>query len=179
MTGTKPAQARPPRLPPPSGPFAARSDTARAVGVVMSLVPCGTETARHVLARTARATEGDAHRAAEAVLALIRGRDPHDPVQQALRTAIVAARTMPGPGPGPGAQRIRPGLDVLRAHLARFRELRRLALTTPSDPAVQARLDDAAYTLCVLVGNRTPHAALRTARLLLAEQPKGAAVADR
>ncbi|MEU9029447.1 DUF5133 domain-containing protein [Streptomyces sp. NPDC048383] len=65
-------------------------------------------------------------------------------------------------------QRIHPDADVLRAHLARFQRLRHLALTAPADPAVQARLDDAAYTLCVLVGRRTPHAALRSARQLLA-----------
>lgn len=167
MSGTS---RRPrPHTPVDRVPLSARTDTARAVGVVMSVVPCGIGTARHVLAQTGLATHGDTRLAAEAVLALIRGRDPQDPVQQALRTAVVAART----APGPEVRRIHPDSDVLRAHLARFGRLRHLALTSPSDPVVQARLDDAAYTLCVLVGSRTPHAALRAAREFLAERREG------
>ncbi|MFD3540076.1 DUF5133 domain-containing protein [Streptomyces sp. NPDC058662] len=165
MTGT----------PPPQGdPAAARVDIARAIGTVMALVPCGTKTARHVLARTARTTGGDTCRAAEAVLDLIHGRDPEDPAQQALRTAISAARTLPGP-PLP---RLRPDGGVLRAHLARLRTLRRHALTAPADPAVQARLDDAAHSLCALVGSRTPHAALQNAGRILAERSEEARARD-
>ncbi|MFI1645592.1 DUF5133 domain-containing protein [Streptomyces avidinii] len=171
MTGTEPHRA------PAGDPFAARTDVARAIGVLMSLVPCGTEAAHRVLVRTARTTDGDIHRAALAVPALLRGRDPQDPEQRAVRAAITAART----GPGPEAGGLRPDTGVLRAHLARFRALRRLALTAPADPKVQARLDDAAYTLCVLLGTRTPHAALRSAGRLLAgragraEEPQASA----
>ncbi|MFI6006628.1 DUF5133 domain-containing protein [Streptomyces sp. NPDC051366] len=57
---------------------------------------------------------------------------------------------------------------VLRQHLGHLRAARR-TLATPDDPAARADLDNAAYTLCVLMEQRTTHAAIQAAEQHLAD----------
>ncbi|KOU09951.1 hypothetical protein ADK49_33710 [Streptomyces sp. WM6349] len=51
----------------------------------------------------------------------------------------------------------------MRGHLNHLRALRRRTLAAPEDPALRAALEDAAYTLCVLMGQRNAHSALLAA----------------
>lgn len=143
---------------------AARARMARATGILMALVPCSAETARRLLAAAAEEAGTTVQESCEAAAALLSGRDEPTSLQQALRTAMRLARS--GPEQGPGA-RLLPGAEVLREHIARFRALRRELLAAPEDLALQSRLDDATYTLCVMMGRRTPHDALKAAESLV------------
>ncbi|MFD3471395.1 DUF5133 domain-containing protein [Streptomyces sp. NPDC058682] len=49
-----------------------------------------------------------------------------------------------------------------------FRDLRRRTFTAPDDPILRARLQDAGYTLCVMLGQRVVHHALVSAEQLVA-----------
>lgn len=56
--------------------------------------------------------------------------------------------------------------------LRRYRTWERLVLREPHDPVRRRRLDDVAYTLCVLMGHRTAHEAIRAAESYLARSPR-------
>ncbi|MGW7101754.1 DUF5133 domain-containing protein [Streptomyces sp. NPDC054838] len=148
---------------------AARAQVERATGILMALVPCGADTARRLLTATAQETGTTVEESAGAAVALLSGQDEPTAVQQALRTAMRRARS--GPEQGAGA-RLLPGADVLREHVTRFRALRRELLGAPGDLVLQSRLDDATYTLCVMMGRRTPHDALKAAELRIGAQPR-------
>ncbi|MFE1825542.1 DUF5133 domain-containing protein [Streptomyces yangpuensis] len=134
-----------------------------ATGIVMALVPCTAESARRIL--------GDAARAAGVTLGLmartavatrVRPAEADPDCERALRTAIGHARTPHPPSP-PAAGTVLPAPDVLRRHLDHLRAVRRRTLAAPDDPALRAALEDAAYTLCVLMGQRHAHGALLAA----------------
>ncbi|WP_329200807.1 MULTISPECIES: DUF5133 domain-containing protein [unclassified Streptomyces] len=154
---------------------AARARTELATGILMALVPCSAETARRLLTAAAEETGTTAQESAGAAVALLGGQDEPTPVQEALRTAMRRARS--GPQQGAGA-RLLPRPDVLREHVARFRALRREVLGSPGDLALQRELDDAVYTLCVMMGRRTPHDALKAAETLVDAQPQQPARGD-
>jgi hypothetical protein len=48
-----------------------------------------------------------------------------------------------------------PDADVIAGLMARYRAQEHLVLAAPHDPAVRSRFEDTAYTLCVLMGERT------------------------
>ncbi|MEU6890283.1 DUF5133 domain-containing protein [Streptomyces sp. NPDC046557] len=148
--------------------MAARARTERATGVLMALVPCSADTARRLLIAAAEEAGATVEESCEAAVALLSGRDEPTEVRQALRTAMRRARS--GPEHGPGA-RLLPGPEALREHVARYRSLRREVLGAPEDLTLQSRLDDATYTLCVMMGRRTPHDALRAAEALIETGP--------
>ncbi|MFJ7777523.1 DUF5133 domain-containing protein [Streptomyces yangpuensis] len=140
-----------------------RAVLATATGIVMALVPCTAESARRVL--------GDAARAAGVTLGLMahtvvetrtRPAEVEPDCERALRTAIGHART-PQPLSPPAEGTVLPAPDVLRRHLDLLRAVRRRTLAAPDDPALRAALEDAAYTLCVLMGQRHAHGALLAA----------------
>lgn len=51
--------------------------------------------------------------------------------------------------------------------LRRYRTWEQLVLQEPHNPVRRRRLDDVAYTLCVLMGHRTAHEAIRAAESYL------------
>lgn len=149
----------------------------RATGTLMALLPCDSRSARRVLAEAAALAGLSLAEAADAMTAVLREDAPAPPaaVASAVRTAVdralTAART-------PSAALL-PNPYVLRRHLARFRELRRRTFVHPEDPGLRARFDDAAYTLCVLLGHRRVHHALIAAENLIAtHQPTDAEPAE-
>ncbi|GHB52636.1 hypothetical protein GCM10010347_23200 [Streptomyces cirratus] len=153
----------------------------RATGVLMALVPCGGETARRLLADTGRATGSEPPQTARAVVALAGGRDLPAGLRQALRAAIRGARTTSAP---PAQRRpAAPGPDprLVREQLARLSALRRRTLEAPADPVLRGLLEDSADALCLLMGHRTPHEALRAGEVLIAagRMPGGRAVTAR
>ncbi|MEU7062424.1 DUF5133 domain-containing protein [Streptomyces sp. NPDC046161] len=154
---------------------AARARTELATGILMALVPCSAETARRLLQAAAEEAGTTPQESAGAAVALLSGKDGPTPVQEALRTAMRRARS--GPEQGAGA-RLLPRPDVLREHVARFRALRREVLAAPGDLALQRALDDAVYTLCVMMGRRTPHDALKAAETLAGAQSQQPSQAD-
>jgi hypothetical protein len=60
-----------------------------------------------------------------------------------------------------------PDKSVLVSLLRRYRVWEHLALAAPHDPARRRRLEDAAYTLCVLMGHRTAQEAVIAAETYL------------
>ncbi|THA50421.1 DUF5133 domain-containing protein [Streptomyces sp. A1136] len=90
---------------------------------------------------------------------------PH--VGEVLRSLIDDTLSAPAPPSGPGSPGLLPDLAVLRRHLHDFRTLRRRTFATPDDAALRSRLEDASYTLCVLMGRRSTHLALQAAEELL------------
>ncbi|MFC9585287.1 DUF5133 domain-containing protein [Streptomyces yangpuensis] len=140
-----------------------RAVFATATGMVMALVPCTAESARRVLADAARAAGVTLRLMARTVVATRARTAEVDPdCEGALRTAIGHARA-PHPPPPPAAGTVLPAPDVLRRHLDLLRAVRRRTLAAPDDPALRAALEDAAYTLCVLMGQRHTHGALLAA----------------
>ncbi|WP_330172751.1 DUF5133 domain-containing protein [Streptomyces sp. NBC_01498] len=57
--------------------------------------------------------------------------------------------------------------------LRRYRTWERLVLREPHDPVRRRRLDDVAYTLCVLMGHRTVAEAVRAAESYLGAVARG------
>lgn len=57
--------------------------------------------------------------------------------------------------------------------LRRYRTWEQLVLQEPHNSVRRRRLDDVAYTLCVLMGHRTAHEAIRAAESYLGRGPRG------
>ncbi|MGW5423681.1 DUF5133 domain-containing protein [Streptomyces sp. NPDC003943] len=60
--------------------------------------------------------------------------------------------------------------------LRTFRAQERLVLTTPYDLAARRRFEDTAYTLCVLMGERSARQAVHAAERYVAETAPGLGV---
>ncbi|MGW6785249.1 DUF5133 domain-containing protein [Streptomyces sp. NPDC054987] len=143
-----------------AGDAAATAALAGATGVVMALVPCTAESARRVLAEAARTAGVTLHTMARTAVATgTRPADADPDCERALRMEIANARSPQPPSPPPPGTLL-PAPDVLRGHLHHLRAVRRRTLAAPDDPALRAALEDAAYTLCVLMGQRNTHSAL-------------------
>ncbi|WP_063838086.1 DUF5133 domain-containing protein [Streptomyces yangpuensis] len=142
---------------------AAGAALATATGMVMAMVPCTAGSARRVLGDAARAAGVTLRLMARTVVATRACPAEVDPdCERALRTAIGYARA-PQPLSPPTEGTVLPAPDVLRRHLEHLRAVRRRTLAAPDDPALRAALEDAAYTLCVLMGQRHAHGALLAA----------------
>ncbi|WP_141754001.1 DUF5133 domain-containing protein [Streptomyces subrutilus] len=167
--GPAPAPADP-SADPSAGPLADHAadspDVGRATGTLMALLPCDSRGARRVLAEAAALAGLTLAETALAVTAVLRDDAPRPPavVESAVRTAIDRALTA---ARAPSAVLL-PNPYVLHRHLARFRDLRRRTFANADDPGLRARYDDAAYTLCVLLGHRSVHHALTAAEHLIA-----------
>ncbi|MFF3212931.1 DUF5133 domain-containing protein [Streptomyces sp. NPDC002886] len=149
----------------PPRPQEVRSTLARAAGVLMALVPCTAAKARRILAEVAMDSGTAAGEAAEAVLAAQAGEPLSPAVEDALRHVLARARTLPGPPAGSWSP---PEPEVLRRHVNRLRAVRRRVLADPGDASVRSELEEAAYTLCVVMGRRSAHGALLAAEELIA-----------
>ncbi|MBT2470652.1 DUF5133 domain-containing protein [Streptomyces sp. ISL-66] len=88
-------------------------------------------------------------------------------LERALRHAVKAART-PTRARTPQTG-IRPNRERAEEVLSRLRGCQARLLATPADPGALRAMDDAAYTLCVLMGRPTAHGAVLAAEALLAE----------
>ncbi|MEU6890256.1 DUF5133 domain-containing protein [Streptomyces sp. NPDC046557] len=151
---------------------AAAAVVGSATGVLMAFVPCGHDTARRILPDTARRAGVGPTVAAHAVMALRGDGEGPGPGgrrrwERVLRSLIDDTLSAPAPlsdcaGPG-----LLPDLAVLRRRLHHFRALRRRTFAAPNDAVLRCRLEDASYTLCVLMGRRSTHLALRAAEELL------------
>ncbi|KPI20543.1 hypothetical protein OV450_0009 [Actinobacteria bacterium OV450] len=145
--------------------------TDRATGILMALVPCTVATARRILADAAASAGVELHEVVAGVHAMRTGEPVTAAVDEALHRAVDRARTPPVAA---SASWLSPQPDVLRRHVNHVRAARRRALAAPDDAGVRSELEDAAYTLCVLMGQRSAHGALLAAEELIAANRLGA-----
>ncbi|MFJ8660263.1 DUF5133 domain-containing protein [Streptomyces sp. NPDC093795] len=143
---------RPPLAPTPA---------ARAVGVLMAATPCTARDAKRILAAAADLAQMSVHDLAVVVAAGAEGTPPPVRIERALRRAVEAARTSAvqaalSVGLAPNRERTEEVLTRLRGCQARL-------AAAPGDPAAVRAMDDAAYTLCVLMGRPTTHDAVLAA----------------
>ncbi|WP_406733085.1 DUF5133 domain-containing protein [Streptomyces sp. NBC_01794] len=62
-----------------------------------------------------------------------------------------------------------PDAGVIAGLMARYRAQERLVLVAPHDPRARSRFEDTAYTLCVLMGERTAAEAVIAAERYIAQ----------
>lgn len=157
---TSPDVAAPAAQPPIDEPRAAW-----AVGTVMAAIPCSARDAGRVLGAAAKAAGVTSAEVAAAMAADSRGIAMPARVERALHRAVGAARAVQ-----PRATHI--GLMPSRARtaevLAEFRGCQARLTDAPSDMRARQALDDAAYTLCVLLGRTGVHDAVLAAEQHLA-----------
>ncbi|MFD7084964.1 DUF5133 domain-containing protein [Streptomyces sp. NPDC059918] len=87
--------------------------------------------------------------------------------EQAVRAEIERARATV-PAPPAAAAALFPSEFVLRQHVSQVRAARRRTLAASHDAVQRAELENCLYTLCVLTGCRSAHAALAAAEAHLA-----------
>ncbi|MCX4693291.1 DUF5133 domain-containing protein [Streptomyces sp. NBC_01408] len=138
-----------------------------ALGRLMALTPCTAPAARQILAATAGTAGVTERQAAAALVGHSRGAPLPRRIERALGLAIRAART-------PATEQtcaLLPSLSRASDALGRFRTSRARLHAAPADPEARRALDDAAYTLCVLMGRRTAHEAVLAAEEYVAAPP--------
>ncbi|MFJ6793225.1 DUF5133 domain-containing protein [Streptomyces sp. NPDC091268] len=132
----------------------------RAVGMIMATTPCPADEAERILAAAAAQAGVGTGELAAAMVAESRGTPLPAHVDRALSRAARAACTRPrAPGAGPGTPLLPSRAEVERA-LGRFFDARVRLLASPADEAARLALEDAVFTLCVLMAEPTAHAAV-------------------
>ncbi|MGW6686230.1 DUF5133 domain-containing protein [Streptomyces sp. NPDC054961] len=150
----------------PGRPLLARPTAASAVGMLMATTPCSVRDAEQILAAAADLADVNVLDLAAAITAGPGAGAVPVRLERALRQAVRAARAparvrTPPAGLQPNRERAEEVLSRLRGCQARL-------LATPADPGALRAMDDAAYTLCVLMGRPTAHGAVLAAEELLA-----------
>lgn len=120
-----------------------------------------------ILDAAARAAAVTARQVVAALAERSRGGQPPRRIERALRLAVEAARA---PAAEPSCALV-PELGRVTEVLDRFRASRARLRADPADAEARQGLDDAAYTLCVLMGRRTAYQALRSAGEYVASHP--------
>ncbi|MFG2714230.1 DUF5133 domain-containing protein [Streptomyces goshikiensis] len=139
---------------------AAGAAVAWAVGMTMATVPCSARAAGRVLAAAAARTESSVAELAAAMVAESRGTPLPALVGRALNQAVRAARTSPDARSGRAVPGLMPSTDDAERALGRFFDARLRLVAAPADETARRALEDALYTLCVLMAEPTAHAAV-------------------
>ncbi|MEU8677953.1 DUF5133 domain-containing protein [Streptomyces sp. NPDC048560] len=127
------------------------------------MTPCSRRDAKRILAGAAEAAHVTPAAMAATMVAGSRGVPVPAHVERALRKAMETART---PAPPPVTLRgvaLMPSRSRTEQVLSEFRKRQALLAAAPSDRSARQGLDDAAYTLCVLLGRTTVHDAVDAA----------------
>lgn len=143
------------------------SAQAWAVGTLMALTPCTAPAAGEILDVAASTAGVTVRQVADALVQYSRGVSLPRRIERAVQLAIQIARA-------PATERpcgLLPGTGRAAAALDQFRRSRILLQAVPADPDARRSLDDAAYTLCVLMGRRTAHEAMLAAEEYVATSP--------
>ncbi|CAM5318834.1 hypothetical protein SAVIM338S_00726 [Streptomyces avidinii] len=153
----------------PGRPLLARPTTASAVGMLMAATPCSVRDAEQILAVAADLADVNVLDLAAAMAAGPGSGSLPVRLERALRQAVGAARAPRRAGAPPAGTGIQPNRERAEEVLSRLRGCQARLLATPADPGALRAMDDAAYTLCVLMGRPTAHGAVAAAEALLAE----------
>lgn len=140
-----------------------------AVGMIMAMTPCSRRDAKRILAGAAESAHISPAVLAAAMVAGSQGVPVPAHVERALRRAVEAART-PSPRPADLVRGVAlvPSRSRTEQVLSEFRRCQTVLAAAPSDRSARQALDDAAYTLCVLLGRTTVHDAVDAAEQHLA-----------
>ncbi|MFE3789393.1 DUF5133 domain-containing protein [Streptomyces goshikiensis] len=131
-----------------------------AVGMTMATVPCSARDAGRLLAATAARVEISLAELAAAMAAESRGTPPPALIGRALSQAVQAARTSPDARSGRAVPGLMPSTEDAEHALGRFFDARLRLVATPADEPARRALEDAIYTLCVLMAEPSAHAAV-------------------
>ncbi|MEU9094944.1 DUF5133 domain-containing protein [Streptomyces sp. NPDC048428] len=131
----------------------------------MAATPCSALQAAQILATAAEGAHVTPGQAAAAMIAGSRGATVPTHLERSLRRAIGNART-----PSLAAARVAllPSRRRTEEVLAEFRRCRSRLAASPPDEAARRAVDDAAYTLCVMLGRTSVHDAVLAAEQHLA-----------
>ncbi|MFD3543402.1 DUF5133 domain-containing protein [Streptomyces sp. NPDC058662] len=155
-----PSRTRESRIPrTAAAPEAAR---AWAVGTLMATVPAPAHLAEHILSAAAARAALPVAEVARAMAAGSHGTPVPAAIEQALEHAVRAARRGDTTPRGPGPYLMPTRADAEQA-LTRFFDARLRLDAEPAEPAAHQALDDALYTLCVLMAQPCAHAAVHEA----------------
>ncbi len=138
-----------------------------AVGTVMAVTPCSARDARRVLGAAAKAAGITSAEVAAAMAAHSRGVAMPARVERALFRAVATARSV---SPREACVGLMPSRARTAEVLAEFRGCQSRLTAAPSDMRARQALDDAAYTLCVLLGRTSVHDAVLAAEQHLTTQ---------
>ncbi|MGW6567718.1 DUF5133 domain-containing protein [Streptomyces sp. NPDC054975] len=165
-------ERRPPAVPAipfrDGGPLLVPRATARAEGMLMATTPCSARDAKRILAVAADLARLGVEDVAAAMVARAAGAPVTARVERALRHAVEAARAST---PTDRRRGLSPSLARTEEVLTRLRGCQARLAASPGDPAALRAMDDAAYTLCVLMGLPSTHEAVLAAEEHLAGQP--------
>ncbi|MFD6888031.1 DUF5133 domain-containing protein [Streptomyces sp. NPDC059957] len=130
----------------------AKPVTAWATGMLMAAVPCSAREAAQILQAAAERVNVSAADIAAVLVATAPGEVAPDHIERALHLTVLAVRSLPA---GPRETGLLPSLPRTQEVLARLQRCRARLARAPGDPDALRAMDDAAYTLCVLLGQ--PH----------------------
>ncbi|MFI6149693.1 DUF5133 domain-containing protein [Streptomyces sp. NPDC051109] len=135
--------------------------------MLMAATPCTARDARRILEAAADLASTTPEALAAAVVAGTLGTPVPAYIARALRRAVHAGRTTVVSGGRSRGNVLTPALARTEEVLTRLRGCRASLAATPEDPAAVRAMDDAGYTLCVLMGQATVHDAVLAAEALL------------
>ncbi|MGW7330919.1 DUF5133 domain-containing protein [Streptomyces sp. NPDC054840] len=125
------------------------------------MLPGPVHLAEQVLSAAATETGLPVSEVARAMVADSRGAPLPIDVEQALHHAVQAARS--GSAPRVSGSYLMPNRADAERALGRFFDARLRLRAAPSDPEARRAVDDAVYTLCVLMAQPSPYAAVNDA----------------
>ncbi|MGW7441614.1 DUF5133 domain-containing protein [Streptomyces sp. NPDC054849] len=133
-----------------------------AVGMLMATLPGPARLAEQVLSAAAARAGLTEIEVAQAMVAGSRGTPVPADIEQALDNAVRAGRRPHGESRRSGPVLMPTREDADRA-LTRFFDARLRLSAAPGDHGARRAVDDAVYTLCVLMAQPSPHAAVNEA----------------
>ncbi|MFE9565920.1 DUF5133 domain-containing protein [Streptomyces sp. NPDC006487] len=130
-----------------------------AVGTLMVTTPAPAHIAGDILAAAAKRAALSETALAQVLLARSRGLPIPARARRALHRAVKAART-PDPAAVPWPSRLAPLPAEVGRDLGRFFEARLRLAAAPTDTEARREFEDTLFTLCILMGQPCPPAAV-------------------
>ncbi|GGY89673.1 hypothetical protein GCM10010343_13680 [Streptomyces avidinii] len=157
----------------PGGFLLGEPTVTRAAGMLMAMTPCTARDAHRILSAAAGLARTSPYELAAAMAAGTRGTPVPVHLERAVRRAVEAARA-----PVPAAKlptALVPSRVRTEEVLTHLRACQSRLSAAPDDPDALRAMDDAAYTLCVLMGRRSVPEAVLVALNYLAVSTGGPA----
>ncbi|MFJ7271688.1 DUF5133 domain-containing protein [Streptomyces sp. NPDC099050] len=157
---------------PAGGRLLADSTVAQAVGMLMAAIPGPARLAAEVLSAAAARAGVSADELARAMVTSPAGTPLPTGIDRAVRGAVETARepVTEAAGASEGSwPRLMPSRAQVEQALGRFTEARIRLTASPADDEARRAVEDAVFTLCVLMGRPSAYAALQDATQYIAD----------